>query len=332
MMNTVYNTLKLHIDNVNEETFESIALAVFRYQVQNNPLYQEFINLLGVSVEAVTTMQQIPFLPIQFFKYHKIQTQKWEPERIFTSSGTTLQQPSRHFVRSLKWYNQCAFKAFEQEYGSLKNYVVLALLPSYLERQGSSLVFMAEQFIQRSQEPSSGFFLYNTSELIDVLGQCQRKNQPVLLLGVTYALLDLAQEYPETLKNVIVMETGGMKGKRAEMTKTKIHKVLTEAFDLKEIHSEYGMTELLSQAYSKGGGLFKPSHTMRVLIRETTDPLTILPTKKTGGINIVDLANIDSCSFIATDDLGRCYDDGTFSVLGRFDASDLRGCNLLVEE
>lgn len=331
-MDTVYNTLKLHIDNVTDATFESTALAVFRYQVQNNPLYQEFINLLGLSVEAVTKMQQIPFLPIQFFKYHTIKTKEWLPEATFTSSGTTLQNPSKHYVRSLDWYNQCAFKAFEQVYGALEDYVVLALLPSYLERQGSSLVFMAEQFIQRSQHPSSGFFLYNTDELMEVLGACQIKKQRVLLLGVTYALLDLAKDYPQALKNVVVMETGGMKGKRAEMTKDTIHEILKRAFELDAIHSEYGMTELLSQAYSKGGGIFQPSPTMRVLIRETTDPFHILSTQKTGGINIIDLANIDSCSFIATDDLGRCYEDGTFRVLGRFDASDLRGCNLLIGE
>ena len=332
MMNIVYNTLKLHIDNVTETTFEPTALAVFRYQVQNNPLYQEFINLLGISVEEVTKIQQIPFLPIQFFKYHTIKTQEWLPEVVFTSSGTTLQNPSKHGVRSLDWYNQCAFKAFEAQYGALENYAVLALLPSYLEREGSSLVFMVEQFIKRSKNPSSGFFLYNTDELLQVLGQCQLKKQPVLLLGVTYALLDLAKEHPKVLKNVVLMETGGMKGKRAEMTKTAIHAVLKNAFGLEQIHSEYGMTELLSQAYSKGNGLFEPSATMRVLIRETTDPLHLLPAQKTGGINVIDLANIDSCSFIATDDLGRSYEDGTFRVLGRFDASDLRGCNLLVGE
>jgi hypothetical protein len=332
MMNTVYNTLKLHIDNVTEATFEPTALAVFRYQVQNNPLYQEFINLLGISVEQVTKMQQIPFLPIQFFKYHSIKTQEWVAEVVFTSSGTTLQNLSKHYVRSLDWYNQCAFKAFEQQYGALENYAVLALLPSYLERQGSSLVFMVEQFIKRSQNPFSGFFLYNTQELMEVLEKCKAKNQAVLLLGVTYALLDLAKDYPQLLENVIVMETGGMKGKRAEMTKTAVHELLKTAFQLNQVHSEYGMTELLSQAYSKGNGLFEPSPTMRVLIRETTDPLHILPAEKTGGINVIDLANIDSCSFIATDDLGRGYEDGTFQVLGRFDASDLRGCNLLIEE
>jgi len=332
MMNRVYNTLKLHIENVTETTFEPTALAVFRYQVQNNPLYQEFINLLGISVEEVTKMHQIPFLPIQFFKHHKIKTQKWIPEVVFTSSGTSLQNTSKHYVRSLDWYNKCAFKAFEQQYGSLKDYAVLALLPSYLEREGSSLVFMVEQFIKRSENPSSGFFLYNTNELLEVLKQCEIKNQPVLLLGVTYALLDLAKEYPKALKNVVLMETGGMKGKRAEMTKKAIHTVLGKAFELENIHSEYGMTELLSQAYSKGNGLFEPSPTMRVLIRETTDPLQLLPAQKAGGINVIDLANIDSCSFIATDDLGRSYEDGTFRVLGRFDASDLRGCNLLVGE
>ncbi|BDS12263.1 acyl transferase [Aureispira anguillae] len=331
-MNRIYQTLKLHINNVNESTFEQVALAVFRYQVQNNRLYQQFINLLGISIQDVKNLQQIPFLPIQFFKYHTIKSQDWSSEVIFTSSGTTLKHPSKHHVRSLDWYKHCAFQTFEAAYGSLQNYAVVALLPSYLERTGSSLVFMAEQFIQRSQHPLSGFFLYNTDELIKVLGHCQKENQPVLLLGVTYALLDLAKKYPQALRQVILMETGGMKGKRAEMTKAAVHQELKTAFQLETIHSEYGMTELLSQAYSKGNGIFQPSRLMRVLIRETTDPLNILPSQKTGGINIIDLANIDTCSFIATDDLGRSFEDGSFSVLGRFDASDLRGCNLLVNE
>lgn len=331
-MNKIYSTLKLHISNVQPATFEQVALAVFRYQVQNNPLYQQFINLLGLSPEQITKIQQIPFLPIQFFKYHTIKTQNWSSETIFTSSGTTLKHPSEHHVRSLEWYNEQAFRAFEEQYGSLKNYVVLALLPSYLERTGSSLVFMAEQFIKRSGHPSNGFFLYNTNELVKVLGQCQKEKQPVLLLGVTYALLDLAKDYPQLLENVVLMETGGMKGTRAEMTKEQIHQVLKDAFQLKQVHSEYGMTELLSQAYSQKDGVFHPAPTMRVLIRETNDPLNILPYGKAGGLNIIDLANIDTCSFIATDDLGRAYEDGTFRVLGRMDASDLRGCNLLISE
>lgn len=329
-MNIQYNSLKLEIEHVNEVTFERVALAVFRYQVQNNLLYQQFIKLLGLSIQEITKLQQIPFLPIQFFKYHTIKTQEWSAETVFTSSGTTLQYPSKHHVRSLDWYKHCAFNAFEQVYGRLDKYVVLALLPSYLERSGSSLVFMAEQFIERSQHPLSGFFLYNTSELLEVLGTCQKEKQPVLLLGVTYALLDLAREYPQRFENVVLMETGGMKGKRAEMTKKAVHQQLKDAFQLESIHSEYGMTELLSQAYSKGNGIFYPSALMRVLARETTDPMCMLPTQKTGGLNIVDLANLDTCSFIATDDLGRVYEDGGFEVLGRLDASDLRGCNLLV--
>lgn len=331
-MDKIYRTLLLHINNVTKTTFEQVALAVFRYQSQNNPLYQQFIRLLDVSIEDIKTIQQIPFLPIQFFKHHTIKTQKWPSEAVFTSSGTTLKAPSQHHVRSLDWYNKCAFRGFESMYGALENYAVMALLPSYLERSGSSLVFMAEQFIRRTKHPLSGFFLYNTDDLIRALARCQKEKQPVLLLGVTYALLDLAKEYPQVFQDIIVMETGGMKGKRAEMTKEGVHEVLKTAFQLPSVHSEYGMTELLSQAYSKGNGLFEPSALMRVLIRETTDPLNMLPLQKTGGINVIDLANIDTCSFIATDDLGRLYENGFFRVLGRLDASDLRGCNLLVEE
>lgn len=331
-MNKIYTTLQAHIQNVQPATFEQVALAVFRYQVQNNPLYQQFITLLGVSPEQVQKIEQIPFLPIQLFKYHTIKSGDWEAETIFTSSGTTLDHPSEHHVRSLAWYENNAFKAFEKRYGSLKDYVVLALLPSYLERTGSSLVFMVEQFIKASEHTDSGFFLYNTKELLEVLGKCAKENQRVLLLGVTYALLDLAAEYPQQFQNVVLMETGGMKGRRAEMTKKQVHAVLKNAFQLEQIHSEYGMTELLSQAYSTGEGLFQPSAAMKVLIRDATDPLHILGPHKTGGINIIDLANLDTCSFIATDDLGRAYEDDSFEVLGRLDASDLRGCNLLIGE
>jgi len=335
-MNKTYQKLKSRITNVRKETFEQVALDVFQYQVQNNPLYKQFIALLSISPNQVKEIQQIPFLPIQFFKYHTIKSQKWPSKLVFTSSGTTSQHidsKSKHHLKSLEWYKECSFRAFEEVYGSLEDYVVLALLPSYLERTGSSLVFMVEQFIERSKHSSSGFFLYNTKELVQVLDNCRKENQKVLLLGVTYALLDLAKEYPNALdKNVIVMETGGMKGKRAEMTKDQIHQELKMALKLDTIHSEYGMTELLSQAYSTGEGLFQPSPTLRVLIRETTDPLNILPPNKTGGINIIDLANVDTCSFIATDDLGRSYEDGSFRILGRFDSSDLRGCNLLLSE
>lgn len=331
-MNLDYQTLTTRIQALTTADFEATALAVFRYQYQNNALYQQFVDLLGISPNSVTQLNAIPFLPIQFFKQHSIKSEDWTPEQVFTSSGTSQQITSQHFVRDLLWYQQHSFEAFEAVYGSLKDYVVLALLPSYLERQGSSLVFMVEQFIQRSQQKESGFFLYNTQELLETLENCAAKGQKVLLLGVTYALLDLAEAHPKALQNAIVMETGGMKGRRAEQTKQAVHQQLQTAFELSEIHSEYGMTELLSQAYATEKGRFLPSRLMRVLIRETTDPLSYVPDGRTGGLNIIDLANVATCSFIATDDLGRRQADGSFEILGRFDASDLRGCNLLVAE
>lgn len=331
-MNLDYQTLSAQIRAVTASDFEATALAVFQYQYQNNILYQQFVDLLGISPNSVTQLETIPFLPIQFFKQHTIQTEHWMPEQVFTSSGTSQQRFSKHLVRDLSWYQRGAFEAFEAVYGSLNQYVVLALLPSYLERQGSSLVFMVQQFIQRSQHKSSGFFLYDVKKLLQTLNNCVDKGQPVLLLGVTYALLDLAEAHPKALQNTIVMETGGMKGRREEQTKQAVHQQLQQAFQVAAIHSEYGMTELLSQAYSTGEGLFYPSRLMQIRVRETTDPLSYVPHGRIGGLNIVDLANLSTCSFIATDDLGRVHDTGAFEVVGRFDASDLRGCNLLLAE
>jgi phenylacetate-coenzyme A ligase PaaK-like adenylate-forming protein len=327
-----YQTLTARINALTAADFEATALAVFQYQYQNNVLYQQFVDLLRISPNSVNSLEAIPFLPIQFFKQHQIQTEVWAAEQVFSSSGTSQQVTSKHLIRDLSWYQQHALEAFEAVYGSLKDYVVLALLPSYLERQGSSLVFMVEQFIQRSQQKDSGFFLYDTQKLVQIIQACAQQQQPVLLLGVTYALLDLAEAHPHALEHTIVMETGGMKGQRAEQTKQAVHKQLKAAFQLPAIHSEYGMTELLSQAYSTGHGIFRPSRLMEVLVRETTDPLSYVANGRIGGLNIIDLANVATCSFIATDDLGRRHLDGTFEVLGRFDASDLRGCNLLVAE
>jgi phenylacetate-coenzyme A ligase PaaK-like adenylate-forming protein len=332
-MNKDNKALKLQINKVNKETFEQVALSVFRYQYQNNPLYQQFIKLLRVSPNDITKIQQIPFLPIQFFKYHVIKTDDWTSQCVFSSSGTTRNLTSKHHIRSLDWYRDCAIQTFEECYGALQDYIILALLPSYLERTGSSLVYMVEQFIIRSGNSKSGFFLYNTDELVQVLEKCLKFTQKkVLLIGVSYALLDFANHFPQPLDKIVIMETGGMKGKRSEMTKEALHNTLKTAFSLDCIHSEYGMTELLSQAYSKGNGIFIPARKMKILIRETTDPLNILPCNKTGGINVIDLANIDTCSFIATDDLGSCNADGTFELYGRFDESDLRGCNMLLGE
>lgn len=327
-----YTALQAKIRTLTPDRFKATALAVFQYQYENNALYQQFVDLLGISPQMVQELSDIPHLPIELFKYHTIQTEAWTPKQIFNSSGTTQQQPAQHLIRDLDWYRDHAFHAFEAYYGPLEQYVILALLPSYLERQGSSLVFMVDQFIQRSGQAESGFFLYNTDELVSTLQACEQRAQPVLLLGVTYALLDLAKAYPQPLRHTIVMETGGMKGKREEQTKAMVHAALRQAFELDQVHSEYGMTELLSQAYSKGNGIFEPSATMRVQIREATDPLHYLPPGRTGGINVIDLANLATCSFIATDDLGRLVDEQRFEVLGRLDASELRGCNLMVSD
>ncbi|MCH2046848.1 MAG: acyl transferase [Saprospiraceae bacterium] len=320
------------IEHIQDHDFESLALRVFRYQAQYNLVYQKFLQFLKIPVGEVDSLRKIPFLPIEMFKQHQVQSQNWTPQLIFSSSGTSSQRKSQHLVRDIAFYARHSIRTFEQFYGSLEDYTVLALLPSYLERTGSSLVYMVEQFIQASTKKYSGFFLYNTQKLAQLLGELDKKGESVLLLGVTYALLDFAEEYPQDLHNVVVMETGGMKGRRKEMVKSAVHKKLENAFCLEAIHSEYGMTELLSQAYSKGKGVFEPAPSMHVLVRDPSDPLYMLGTGQTGGLCIIDLANLDSCSFIATDDLGRVHPNGTFEVLGRFDASDLRGCNLLIGE
>jgi hypothetical protein len=293
-------------------------------------VYGKFLNFLGVSAHSVKEISDIPFLPIEVFKAHPVVSGQFEPQEIFTSSGTTGADTSKHYVRELDLYTASFRKTFNRFYGPVSNYCVLALLPAYLERTGSSLVFMANDFISQSQHPLSGFYLNNLAELSEILQKLESEKQPTLLLGVSFALLDLAEQFPQKLQHTLVMETGGMKGRRKELTRSELHDILKTAFNLEKIHSEYGMTELLSQAYSKGDGLFSCPPWMRVLIREQSDPLNYAPTGKTGGINVIDLANIDSCSFIATSDLGRLHINGNFEVLGRFDSSDVRGCNLLI--
>ena len=310
--------------------FEKIALKNFRYQAIYNPVYAQYISLLGVDIQAVKAVQQIPFLPIQLFKNHSIRTGEWKPYLTFTSSGTTAETTSSHFLRSADFYKQNARRGFQQFYGDISNYCVLALLPSYLERTGSSLIFMAQDFIEQSKYEKSGFFLDDLHKLVAILKELSEQKIPVLLLGVSFALLDLAEQFSLDLSSTIVMETGGMKGRRKEMTRQELHEILKNAFHVDAIHSEYGMTELFSQAYSKGNGLFFPAHTMRVYTREITDPFQFQQKGKAGAVNIIDLANLDTCSFIATDDLGRVFEDGSFEILGRLDASDIRGCNLLV--
>lgn len=314
----------------NNKQFEKIALKVFRFQYDNNSVYREFCQFLNVEKQQVKTLQQIPFLPIQFFKSHEVLSSTEKIQETFTSSGTTGMSTSRHFVTNITLYEESYRKGFAQFYGNIENYAVLALLPSYLEREGSSLIYMVDDLIKLSNHPESGFYLNNYDDLIQKLLQLDEAGENIILIGVTYALLDLIEKQQFLLKNTIIMETGGMKGKRKEMIREELHELLCKGFGVNAIHSEYGMTELLSQAYSLGNGIFECPNWMQVLIRDTEDALSYVENGKTGGINVIDLANINSCSFIATQDLGKKQPNNSFEVLGRFDNSDIRGCNLMV--
>lgn len=315
----------------NNEQFESVALETFRLQAENCRVYSDFIKNLGIPISKVKRLGDIPFLPIEFFKSHEIINGNGKPEEIFTSSGTTGMVQSKHFVLDIEIYIQSFRKALNLFYGNFSKYAVLALLPSYLERDGSSLIYMVDDLIRSSNIQSSGYFLYDHKLLNETLLSLKASNTPTILIGVTYALLDFAESHSIEFPELVVMETGGMKGKRREMVKKELHGTLCAGFGVPVIHSEYGMTELLSQAYSKGAGIFHCPPWMAIQIRDTNDPLEILGNDRTGGINVIDLANINSCSFIATQDLGKTFEDGTFEVLGRFDNSDIRGCNLLVQ-
>ncbi len=312
-----------------EAEFKATALDVFRFQFENNTVYRSFCDLLYVSPSDVKELSEIPFLPIQFFKSHPILSSKNEIKTTFTSSGTTGQVTSKHHVTNLKIYEDSFKKGFAHFYGNIEGYTVLALLPNYLEREGSSLVYMVNQLIKDSKKPESDFYLNNLDALKDTLIKLDNKGKKVLLIGVSFALLDLIETYTFDLNNTIIMETGGMKGRRKELIREELHSVLKQGFGVNQIHSEYGMTELLSQGYSKGDGVFNCPPWMHILTRDTEDALTLYNSKKTGGINIIDLANINSCSFIATQDLGRVNNDRSFEIIGRFDNSDIRGCNLM---
>ncbi len=313
-----------------EHDFTTCALNVFRHQFYKNSVYRSFCDLLNIHPSDVKKITEIPFLPIQFFKSHQILSSKSPVEKIFTSSGTTGVTASKHLITELSWYQESYRKGFNHFYGTPSDYTILALLPNYLEREGSSLIYMVNDLITKSQNPASGFYLDNLSELSSRLKELDAKGGKILLIGVTFALLDLIEKEQFTLKNTIIMETGGMKGRRKELVREDLHKKLCDGFGVDKIHSEYGMTELLSQGYSKGNGVFDCPPWMKILARDTEDALTILDTKKTGGLNVIDLANFNSCSFIATQDLGKVHSNGFFEVLGRFDHSDIRGCNLLV--
>jgi hypothetical protein len=314
----------------NSGQFDQIALQVFRHQANNCAVYNQFLTGLGTDIEAISTIDDIPFLPIEFFKSHKVLSSLAPAQVTFTSSGTTGMITSSHLVTDVSWYVDSFRKAFALFYGDIRNYTILALLPAYLEREGSSLIYMADDLIKQSQNSDSGFYLYNHQELYSQLLKQQQAKKPTLLLGVTFALLDFIDQYQLHFPELIVMETGGMKGRRKEMIREELHNDLCKGFGVDMIHSEYGMTELLSQAYSKGEGIFNCPPWMKIIIRDTNDPFTNLPYNKPGGINIIDLANIHSCSFLATQDLGKVQPDGSFEVLGRFDNSDIRGCNLLI--
>ena len=325
--------LKKRIFNIKSiGEFRECALEVFNYQYNNNSVYHDFIKGLGRIPSDIRTTDDIPFLPVEFFRNHKILTGDRQIEVIFESSGTTGVVPGKHFISDLKLYEESFSACFRLFYGEPEDYLIAALLPSYTEREGSSLVYMADNLIKKSKHKCSGFYRDNTDELIQIIKTNRGKNQKILLLGVSFALLDIAEKLSPDLSGVIVMETGGMKGRRKELTRQELHSILKKKLNLTEIHSEYGMTELLSQAYSKGDGVFFCPPWMKIVIRDPQDPLTYYNEPgQTGGINIIDLANINSCSFIATGDLGKIHEDGGFEVLGRFDNSDIRGCNLLVE-
>ena len=310
-------------------SFQERALRLFQIQSQKCEVYRKYLSLINIKPENITQVINIPFLPIELFKSNLILSTSDAIEITFSSSGTSGQNSSKHYVSDLSIYEKSFLDGFKEFYGDVCEYRILALLPSYLERSGSSLVYMCDKLIKESQHAQSGFYLHNLEELSEMLKE--KSDKKTLLIGVSYALMDLAEMGNIDLENTIVMETGGMKGKRKEMIRTELHNTLEQAFKVKTIHSEYGMTELLSQAYSKGKGIFETPEWMKVIIRDSTDPFQLISHQKTGGINIIDLANVNSCAFIATQDLGKSYANNTFEVLGRFDQSETRGCNLMVQ-
>ena len=313
-----------------EPGFNRIAIELFHFQYNNNAIYRRYCELLHTEPAKITRFREIPFLPVSFFRSFQIKSTGTETQVVFSSSGTTAENPGQHHVTDLSVYERSFLNSFSLFYGKVTDYCILALLPSYLERSGSSLIYMTEKLIEAGGNIESGFYLNNFEQLHQKLNLMKQTNQKTILLGVSYALLDFAMEYPVDFPELIVMETGGMKGRRKEMIREDLHSLLCEGFGVKQIHSEYGMTELLSQAYSKGLGIYYPPPWMKVLIRDTYDPLCLVGDNITGGINIIDLANIYSCSFIAVQDIGKTKADGSFEVLGRFDQSQIRGCNLMI--
>lgn len=331
-MKDINDIEKKIFDIKSEYEFQSLALTIFKFQYETNLIYKTFVDSLKTKVNDIKSLTHIPFLPIEFFKSKKVICGNLNADSIcFSSSGTTGQMTSKHYVNSISLYEDSFSKGFSYFYGNIKEYCVLALLPSYLEKGGSSLVYMANQLIKDSEHSLSGFYLNNLDDLVNTILELKKQNQKTILLGVSYALLDLADKNITLNENFIVMETGGMKGKREELTKEELHHTLKNKFKIKTIQSEYGMTELLSQSYALTNGRFKSVPWKRILIRDISDPFSYVLEGKTGGVNIIDLANLHSCSFLETKDLGKHYSDYSFEILGRFEASDLRGCNLLIQ-
>jgi len=326
-----FKSFESRLPSVNVQTFDGIALQLFRFQAGENKVYRHFLQALKIDPQKVTSLTEIPFLPIRFFKNHLLKTQNWLEEEIFTSSGTTGENTSRHAVFNVENYCLHAQHIFEKAFGPLTDYHLLALLPSYLEREHSSLVAMIRHFIKQTESPHSGFYLNNQQQLVQHVEKLKNSSKKTIVWGVSYALLDVAERYSPDWSGCLVFETGGMKGKRKEITRNELHEILKTRFSIKSVHSEYGMTELLSQAYANDGNLFQPSNSMKIIIRDITDPFRKGLLKETGGINVIDLGNIRTIAFIETEDLGKVYKNGLFEVLGRTDNSDVRGCNLLVE-
>jgi phenylacetate-coenzyme A ligase PaaK-like adenylate-forming protein len=324
-----FKSFKSLLYTINEANALDIALTLFRLQAEHNPVYGRFISYLGINPEKIRDVKDIPFLPISFFKSHQLQTDAWQPQTTFLSSGTTGVTTSSHLIEDLDFYLSHAEKCFTHFFGPLKGYHIFALMPSYLERQGSSLISMLESFVKKTDSPYSGFYLYDYEKLAHDLTRAKKDKRKIILWGVSFALLDFAEKFSMDLAGSIILETGGMKGRRKELTRHELHKQLKEHFNVSNVYSEYGMTELLSQAYTKGGDLFYPSPWMKIVVRETADPLEKGLISQAGGLNVIDFANFHSISFIETEDAGKIQPDGAFEVLGRLDNSDVRGCNLM---
>jgi hypothetical protein len=325
------------IFSVNEASFSSVALGIFRFQYENNPVYKAYVQALAIDPAKIDSVYDIPFLPVSFFKTHRVSTTLFEPQAVFESSGTTGLATSRHYIKDAGVYEESFRKGFERLYGKIKDWCIIGLLPSYLERKNSSLIYMVNKMIGESDWPESGFYLDEYAELKKILIALESRKQKTLLIGVTFGLLDFAGQFQLPLRHTVIMETGGMKGRRKEMIREEVHAEFKKAFPGSSIHSEYGMTELLSQAYSRGNGIFECPPWMKVFVRDEDDPLNLQTIaakagqgERRGVINVIDLANIWSCSFIATEDAGRVFEDGRFEVQGRVDNSDIRGCNLLI--